>query len=234
MTHFIETEQGGFHYTLERRPKRRTVGIRVKPDGQVLVATPKLVPHLLVKQFLREKAGWVHRKLDDAAEARRHRAARGFAEGDSVAYLGKDYRLGFAGRSRLDEASGTLHLGLRGEPEREAVIAALTRWYKSQARELMPERIAVLAERFAHRPSHVGIKSYRSRWGSCHADGRIYFNWRLVMAPVAVVDYVAAHELCHLKHRNHSPAFWQAVERLYPDYPEQRSWLRRHGDMLDL
>lgn len=237
--HYLDAPEGGFDYVIERRPKRRTVGIRVKNDGQVLVAVPSLVPQLFVRQFLRDKAGWVNRKLADVAELQQHKAARGFAEGDSITYLGKDYRLCFAARSRLDKQEGVLQLGLRnrdmrGEAHREAVIASLTRWYKGQARGLMPERTAMLARRFGHRPSHVGIKSYRTRWGSCHRDGRIYFNWRLVMAPLPVVDYVAAHELCHLLHPNHSTAFWQAVERLYPDYSEQRNWLRRHSRFLDV
>lgn len=232
--HFLETPEGGFAYELERRPGRRTLGLRVQPDGQVRVAVPALVPHIFVRQFLRDKAGWVHRKLADAAAVQRQRAERSFAEGDSIAYLGRCYRLRFAARSRLDESEGELQLGLRGEASRDKVIAALTRWYKGQVRELMPGRTALLAKRLGQYPSHVGIKSYRTRWGSCHPDGRIYFNWRLVMTPLAVVDYVAAHELCHLKHPNHSPAFWQAVERLYPDYAEQRRWLRNHGHMLEL
>jgi predicted metal-dependent hydrolase len=238
-SHFFDTPEGGFAYELERRPGRRTLGLRVQPDGLVRVAVPMLVPHLFVQQFLRERAGWVQRKLADATALQQHKAARGFAEGDSIAYLGRDYRLGFAARSRLDEQAGILQLGLRDRglrsaPGREAVVAALTRWYQRQARELMPERTVILGEQIGRKPAHIGIKSYRTRWGSCHPDGRIYFNWRLVMAPLEVIDYVAAHELCHLLHPNHSPAFWQAVGRLYPDYPEQRRWLRRHGKMLDL
>jgi len=234
LTHYIETPEGGFAYVMERRPRRRTVGIQVRPDGQVLVAVPPLVPHLFVKGFLRDKSAWVHRKLADVARLNQHIAMRGYGEGDVVRYLGRDYRLRFAAKSRLDEAGGELHLGMRLAPSREAVIASLTRWYKQQARQVLGERTRLLAEQLGRHPAHVGIKSYRSRWGSCHADGRIYFNWRLVMAPLDVIDYVAAHELCHLLHPNHSSTFWDEVSRLYPDFKEQRLWLRRHGRLLEL
>jgi len=234
VTHFLETPEGGFDYVIERRPRRRTLAIRVKEDGKVLVAVPPLVPHLFVKGFLRAKSGWVHRKLADVARLHQHIAARGYGEGDAVRYLGRDYRLRFATKSRLDESGGELHLGMRVAPGREAVIASLTRWYKQQARQVLGDRTRLLAEQLGRHPAHIGIKSYRSRWGSCHADGRIYFNWRLAMAPLNVVDYVVAHELCHLLHRNHSAAFWAEVARLYPDFKEQRLWLRRHGGLLEL
>lgn len=233
MTYFIETEQGGFHYTLERRA-RRTVAIRVKPDGSVLVAAPMLVPHLFVKGFLRDQAGWVHRKRAEMLGAQQQFETRSYTEGSTISYLGREYRLAFAGRSRLDEHAGVLHLGLRGEPDREKVIAALTRWYKQQARLVLTGRMAMLAEQLGRSPALVGIKSYRSRWGSCHADGRIYFSWRLIMAPLDVIDYVAAHELCHLLHPNHSAAFWHEVEQLFPAFREQRVWLKRQGRLLDL
>ncbi|PIS19674.1 MAG: M48 family peptidase [Zetaproteobacteria bacterium CG12_big_fil_rev_8_21_14_0_65_55_1124] len=234
VTHYIDTPEGGFSYVIERRPRRRTVGIQVCPDGKVLVAAHPLVPHLYVKRLLRAKAAWVNRKLADAVLLHHHKASRSYAQGDVITYLGREYNLNFATRSRLDEAGGELHLGMRGKPERDAVIAALTRWYKQQARLVLTERADLLTKKFGQQPTLIGIKSYRSRWGSCHSDGRIYFNWRLVMAPQNVIDYVVVHELCHLMHHNHSRDFWDQVAKLFPDYKEQRRWLRRQGPFLDL
>jgi len=233
-TYHLDTPEGGFSYVIERRPRRRTVGIQVSPDGKVLVAAHPLVPHLYVKRLLRDKAAWVQGKLAAAAALAEHINSRSYAEGDCITFLGREYRLCFAGRSRLDEVSGELHLGMRGEAHREAVIASLTRWYKRQAKAVLNERTSLLASRLGKEPELVGIKSYRSRWGSCHSDGRIYFNWRLVMAPLAVIDYVVAHELCHLLHHNHSPAFWDEVGKLFPGCKEQRRWLRRNGRFLEL
>jgi len=233
-THYLDMPDGGFSYVMERRPRRRTVGIQVKADGRVVVAVPPLVPHLYIKRLLRDKAAWIRRKQGDAASLLEHKSSHSYGEGDSVSYLGREYRLAFAGCSRLDETAGVLQLGMRGEPQREAVIASLTRWYKQQARVVLKQRTDLLTEKLGKQPALVGIKSYRTRWGSCHADGRIYFNWRLVMAPLDVIDYVAAHELCHLLHANHSAVFWDEVEKLFPGCKKQRRWLRTHGRMLDL
>ena len=80
----------------------------------------------------------------------------------------------------------------------------------------------------------VGIKNYKSRWGSCTAEGDITFNWKVIMAPNRIVDYVVVHELCHLIHHDHSPKFWREVERFMPDYLECKEWLKHNGSFLDL
>ncbi|MDX8391499.1 MAG: SprT family zinc-dependent metalloprotease [Mariprofundaceae bacterium] len=239
-TYCLQTEDGAFDYVIERRPGRRTVGIQVRADGKVIIAAPPLMPVFYLKRVLRDKSGWVQKKLAEAAAVHAHKAARTYNEGDVIRFLGQEYRLQFCGRSRLDEESGILFLGLRGEaggePDRERgkVIAALTRWYKKQAQAVFAERAGVLCEKLGRQPTHIGIKGYKTRWGSCHTDGRIYFNWRLMMAPLAVVDYVAAHELAHLVHANHSPAFWQQVTVLFSDCRASRKWLRENGALLDL
>ena len=234
MTHYLETPQGGFAYVLERRPRRRSLGLQVKADGQVLVAVPPFVAHASVRRFLQEKSAWVHGKLAEVARLRRMRAGRSYAEGGAVRYLGREFELRFAGKTRLDTAGKVLHLGLRGEPERARVTAALERWYRKQALCWFAERALPLADRLGRRPAHLGVKGYRTRWGSCHADGRIYLNWRLMMAPEEIGEYVLAHELAHLVRADHSPAFWRQVEMLVPDYRAPRRWLREHGRELEL
>jgi len=82
--------------------------------------------------------------------------------------------------------------------------------------------------------SSVDVKSYRSRWGSCHKDGRVYFNWRIIMAPHSVVDYVVVHELCHLVYHNHSAAYWKLVEHSYSDFRNAKTWLKMNGLSLTL
>ena len=234
MTHYLETPQGGFAYVLQRRPRRRSLGVQVKTDGQVLVAAPPFVAHAVVRRFLHEKSAWVHGKLEKAARLRQARDARSYAEGGVVRYLGRDVTLRFAGGTRLDAADGVLYLGVRGEKSRQRVIAALERWYRKQAQCWFVQRALPLAGRLGRQPTHIGIKGYRTRWGSCHADGRVYFNWRLLMAPERIGDYVVAHELAHVLHPDHSTAFWRQVEALFPDYQGARRWLREHGRELEL
>lgn len=106
--------------------------------------------------------------------------------------------------------------------------------YREAAKEYIPKRAAYFAELTGGSYSRITIREQRTRWGSCSGRGTLSFNWRLMLAPPAVLDYVVVHELCHLTHMNHSREFWQLVECVLPDYKERRKWLKEHGDELSL
>lgn len=112
--------------------------------------------------------------------------------------------------------------------------AALTQRYIAAAREYFPKRAAHFQQFTGGIYSRITIRDQKTRWGSCSARGTLSFNWRLMLAPPAILDYVVVHELCHLTHMNHSPAFWQAVEAVCPDYRDSRRWLKEHGQELVL
>ena len=112
--------------------------------------------------------------------------------------------------------------------------AALTQRYIAAAREYFPKRAAHFQQFTGGTYSRITIRDQKTRWGSCSARGTLSFNWRLMLAPPAILDYVVVHELCHLTHMDHSPAFWQAVEAVCPDYRDSRRWLKEHGQELVL
>lgn len=111
---------------------------------------------------------------------------------------------------------------------------ALENRYKKAAKEYIPKRVSYFQNLTGGNYNRITIRSQKTRWGSCSAKGNLSFNWRLMLAPPAVLDYVVVHELCHLTHMNHSAAFWQAVEEAYPDYKAARKWLKDHGNELVL
>lgn len=111
---------------------------------------------------------------------------------------------------------------------------ALEKRYKEAAREYIPKRVAYYHTITGGNYSRISIRSQKTRWGSCSSKGTLSFNWRLMLAPPSVLDYVVVHELCHLTHMNHSSAFWQAVEKAFPDYRNARKWLKDHGSELVL
>ena len=111
---------------------------------------------------------------------------------------------------------------------------ALENRYKEAAREYIPKRVSYYQPIVGGSYTRITIRSQKTRWGSCSAKGTLSFNWRLMLAPPAILDYVVVHELCHLTHMNHSPAFWQTVEKAFPDYKNARKWLRDHGNELVL
>lgn len=112
--------------------------------------------------------------------------------------------------------------------------AALEKRYIDAAKEYFPKRVAYFHQFTGGTYNRITIRDQKTRWGSCSARGTLSFNWRLMLAPPAILDYVVVHELCHLTHMDHSPAFWQAVEEVCPDYRTARKWLKDHGQELVL
>jgi hypothetical protein len=110
----------------------------------------------------------------------------------------------------------------------------LTFWYQQQATDYITNRTHELIKTTHLQPKSITVKTYKARWGSCTIKGDIQFNWKLMMTPPAVIDYVIIHELCHLEQHNHSAKFWQLVEQFEPNYKTHRSWLKKNGQELNL
>ncbi|HEX4364210.1 MAG TPA: SprT family zinc-dependent metalloprotease, partial [Solirubrobacteraceae bacterium] len=153
------------------------------------------------------------------------------ARGATLPYLGGRLELiSEAGRTRAHRSGDTLRVP--AEPELASV--AIERWYRRAAAKEIAPRLDVAAQTLGTTYSALSIRGQRTRWGSCSARGAMSFNWRLLLAPEAVLDYVVWHEACHLRVMDHSPVFWALVRRHCPGYEEQRRWLRRHGATLVL
>jgi predicted metal-dependent hydrolase len=152
--------------------------------------------------------------------------------GDALPYLDATLALAIGeaqNGSIVERRGGLLYVrvpaGARAA-ERQAVIEA---WYKEQAQSVFLERVEHFAPIAAVTPGGVAVRSQKARWGSCGRHGTLYFNWRLLLAPQAVLDYLVVHELCHLRQRGHGPRFWRLVERVLPDFEKREATLRRDG-----
>jgi len=229
-----------FEYEVIRRPRRKTVGICVKPDQTVQVAIPKRFPLAKVDALVRGKAGWIQRKLSRYRDLQAQYQPKHYVSGECFSYLGRNYRLKVVeGKGKpviLRQGALWMEVPHNLSPEQRvsSITKALETWFREQAQRYLGERTTWHAARIQVAPASVGIKSYRSRWGSCHADGRIYFNWRIIMAPPSIVDYVVIHELCHLVHHNHSSDYWRLVASIMPEYRAIRVWLKQHGYSLEI
>lgn len=212
------------------RSKRKTLALIVKPDGSVLVRAPLRTSHALIQEFVEKNRGWIERQQAKALATLRA-APRQYVPGDTLPYLGTRYSLeiveGQREPLRLDD--GRFQLAASHQND---AASAVERWYREQARQVLTARVDFFAR--DHEFDHRGIRitSARTRWGSCSATGSLSFSWRLIQAPLAVVDYVVIHELVHTVVHNHSKQFWQRVGTILPDYQEQRRWLRAHGRQL--
>ena len=121
-----------------------------------------------------------------------------------------------------------------GSKSDEKVRNALTQWYRAHAEKRLKQKVQRYAKIVGVEPVSVGIKSFKSRWGSCSVKGDILFNRKIIIAPNRIVDYVVVHESCHLKRHDHSPEFWKSVERVIGDYKECKKWLKENGRGLEI
>lgn len=210
-----------------RSRRRRTCALIVGFDGTVTMRIPLSMPGPAAGKLALSRMDWIMRKrrLALEEEARRLKMSAG------VPYLGKIYKLSFleGGNAGFSFHGFEFRLGgaLRG-----SAFSLLGEWYRRRAELIIGARLGHYASRAGIRHAGFSLSNARRRWGACGGKGRLRFNWRLIMAPLFAVDYVVAHELAHLRRRDHSSRFWSEVSRIMPAYREGRAWLKANGRSL--
>ena len=214
-------------YLVTRNRRRRSITFTIDEHG-LRVGAPWHAGHGAIEKLLHKHGDWVLKKLTEW-QARRPPQC-GWREGETLMMLGRPLRLAFAGATReirLDD--GRLILGPAWDQRPDVNKARIVDWLHEQALSCFRERAAHYAARLQIRKPEIRLSNGRTRWGSCHIDGRIRLNWRLIQMPLRLVDYVVAHELAHLVEMNHSPRFWKTVARVLPDYMAHRADLKTEG-----
>lgn len=200
-------------------------------DGVVSIAVPKALETERIEQLLKDKHRWIKEKLY-LHQQQQPAPKREMLSGEAFPYLGRNYRLKIT-TGKLQPVKllhGRLQVVVPKAMRHEHIIRdMLTHWYRLQAEIRFKEKVKRYASLVGVEPTDVSVKTFKSRWGSCNVKGEIQFHWKIIMAPNRIVDYVVVHELCHLKHHDHSSAFWKSVERIVPDYLECKAWLREFG-----
>ena len=212
-----------------RTKRKKTASIEIK-DGLIRVLVPNSLTDKRVNTLLEERASWINKKIRLQAEMPSYKAKE-YVNGETFTYLGRNYRLKLVNTDTTTTRlkNGYLEVPAQGE---KAIQASLTDWYTSHALAKLEEKTGRYAKTLNVEPSSVTVKDYKSRWGSCSTSGDITYNWRIIMAPHRIVDYVVIHELCHLVEHNHSDKYWKQVESLVLDYRERRAWLKTNANTL--
>lgn len=224
-------------FVVHRTRTRHTAAITVNPNSSVRVVAPAGCGEDLPDSLVRSRASWILHQWDE----QRRRASpcqREFVGGETFRYLGRGYKLviedGDSDEAKL--IGSTLRVILREVdsnplPAETRVQETITDWYKQRGRSYLPSLVAEFASRVAVDPPEVSITTMKTRWGSCTSHG-IRFDWRIMMAPRRLVRYIAAHEVCHVRHADHSRAFWRLLERIMPDYAVRHAELATIGPRL--
>ena len=225
-------------YVLTMSARARRLRLVIRPGSGLEVVAPLGADLAWIERAIREKSAWIHAKLA-GMEAHVIAPRPPLADGRVLSYLGEPVRLALRtgappGRFRATLREGVLTLTVAASAASDDAIvrAALEAWYRRQARMVFAERIAQCNAAYGFTYGRVAIKDQKSRWGSCSRQGNLNFNWRLLLAPLPVLDYVVYHELAHLKEPNHAPAFWAVVAGACPDFRLHRRWLKQHGQEL--
>lgn len=209
-----------------KRARRVILRLDEGPDGGggVVVTLPNRTPLKEGLDLVRDKADWVLDRLAGLPPR------VPFADGEIVPLGGVDHRIRAVSGGRGSVRREGTEILVAGRPEH--LSRRLRDWFKGQARERLAQRVREMANALDRRPGRITIRDTKSRWGSCSQGGNLSFCWRLVMAPDAVLDYVAAHEVAHLVEPNHGPEFWRLVGELTADADGSREWLRLNGEAL--
>jgi predicted metal-dependent hydrolase len=219
-------------YTLRRSPRARRARVSVESDGAVLVTLPQRAPARAADEAVRELAPWIERRRRALARA----AAEVARTPGTVPYLGRELVLvPQPGRSRVHRRGDSLLVpetvvGRPGDHHGDV----LERWYRRAARAEIAPRLEAAVARAGTTYNGLTIRGQRTRWASCSSTGAMSFNWRLLLAPEAVLEYVIEHEVCHLEVMDHSRRFWRLLESRVPDWRQHAAWLRRYGSTLSL
>jgi predicted metal-dependent hydrolase len=220
-------ELGGrrISYTLQRTRRRRTISLLIDERG-LRVAAPLKAPQRAIDDLLHLHASWVIRKVHDWQQKRPPPLS--WVAGAQIMLYGAPLTLEACTGIVLPQLEQD-RLLFNPQLAPAVIESGVRNWLKQQALACFTGRCRDYSTQLELPAPAVRLSSARTRWGSCHTKGRISMNWRLVQAPAGWIDYVAAHEVAHLRQMNHSPAFWHTVAMLVPNYAERRAALRREA-----
>ena len=226
----------GFDFPVEviRSDRKRSAAISL--EGRIVkVRVPKSLSDARIQTLISKRAPWIKKKIREALE-RPILKPREYVSGETFPYLGKNYRLKVSGgkEAAIKLSKGYLCVTTKAkdkDPEK-TIKSLLTRWYREHAETRLAEKTKRLGDVIGVSPNAIRVRDYKARWGSCSSSGDISYNWRIILAPHPIVDYVVVHELCHLLEHNHSTQYWKHVQRYVPDWKDCRTWLKANSEGL--
>ena len=209
--------------------KRKTMGIYIDVYGNLELRVPKDTPDSSITELLEKRWTWIHRNITEMKEKTKGFKEKVYEDGEEFLLLGRHYPIEIKEVSSSSEAGVALGhdvivVSIK-EKDEELIRKMLTRFYKQQCKKTVEARIRHYQPYFKTKPTSIKIMANKKHWGTCNSKRELTFNWRLVMAPLDVLDYVVLHEMCHMVHLNHDRSFWRLVGKYMPDYEDKQDWL---------
>ncbi len=230
----IDLQGKPVRYTLKQSQRTRGIRLEVRSETGLTVVVPRKYTQQQVTDILRQKSRWILKHLPDSKEVQMPLFTHELGQGDKLHFMGRPIEINIsAGKSATSSAvlDGNKLLVLTGARD-GAIPGILEKWYRQQAANVFRQKAGSFQKIMGLHYSTIFIRGQRTRWGSCSPAGNLTLNWKLLMAPEEIIDYVVIHELAHLKHMNHSNKFWDIVGQYCPGWRAHRKWLITHEDEL--
>ena len=236
---YIKYGNTEIHYALYKQD-RKDVRIVVDLVNGVVIYAPEEKSDKKIHDILSSKARWIHEKTQELDQVKIDVSPKEFVSGEKLPYLGRQYRLKVHRESQKSATIGfkqgkfiaVVPINWNQEKVQTTLEDNLITWYRKHGLKKIQERAAYYEHLLGVEAKSIQLKTQHKRWGTCTPDGNIYLNWRIVMAPVRVIDYIIVHELAHLRIPEHNQDFWNLVRSILPHYEEDKEWLRIHGMKL--
>ncbi len=221
------------NYSVIYSSNRKKLTITVERDRSVIVKAPTGTHADTIRQIVESRKQWLYEKINHSQKYKPplHPPGKELVNGESLPYLGRNYRLEMVDRDGLIQLSNNRFLVPKSNLDKRGSV--FKDWYIQKAHEKILPRVQLHADRLGVTFNLAKITDSKYRWGSCTPNDNVIFNWRLVKAPMFVIDYVIVHELTHLIEANHTPRFWNIVKAQIPNVEQAKQWLKENGEMLE-
>lgn len=233
----LGNRQLAYHVTYKKN--RNSVQLKIQPSTLLAITAPTKFPIDSIEKILQQKSSWILKKILHLESVAKNPINKTISHGAILLYLGQPHTLIFVETKNkpgnIYEQDHQIFIPISKittNQEDPSIEIRLQHWYRQQAQQRLLEKTVFWSKQIAVRPQRITIKDQKTRWGSCSSKSNINYNWRIIMAPPAVIDYLVIHELCHLRFPNHSTLFWQEVARFSPNFKEYRTWLKNNGTIL--
>ncbi|MCU0324719.1 MAG: M48 family metallopeptidase [Spirosomaceae bacterium] len=211
--------------------KRKTLGIFVERDKSIVVRVPEGTPKHTVDEVVNQKKAWIYDKLGHQQKYHRISDSKEFISGEYLMYLGENYQLKVTPK-KFDGVvfDNDFIISVHNKPKAKEIFKS---WFKSIGIKVISNKVDYYATHLGVKYKSIKLSEMKYRWGSCTVAGVLTFNWRIIKAPVFVIDYIIVHELAHLIHLNHSNDFWNTVAIQQPNFEKAKNWLKENGKILE-
>lgn len=220
------------------RKNRKNVSISIDEKGDIIVIAPWDINYDSVEKIVKNKMDWIYKSKNIIKDKIEYMKSMGISQGENMLWLGKLLEV-----KKCESDIKECHVEVLNDKiiiygnsllikNQEAINKSIRKFYKEKSKIIFAEKVRFYAKKINVHPNKITVRCQKTRWGSCSSKGNLSFNYKLLMAPLDVIDYIVVHELCHLVYMDHSGGYWRMVGSIIPQYLDKRNWLKNNGYML--